>query len=414
MSHIGDEAGSQSACGLSPPVRICYVLSHFHPIASGAERQALAQGTELAHRGHTVHVVTHAIADRSRDELCAGVHVHRWVETAGAGRLFGVRFVGGVIAALRRLRPHYDLVHTHQGLWEAVATGLGQRWLVAAPTLVQPASSGYYGEAEELLRTRGAALLRRAILRNTAFAAISADIERQWRALGVAQERLIRMASGVDAAHFHPPARACSSPSGTGTEAGLPRPRVIFTGRLHPQKNLDTLLDAWPAVVRHTRANLILVGQGPDRARLEARAASLGVAAHIEFAGPVADPAPLLRTADAFVLPSVAEGMSNSLLEAMATALPCLASRIGGNIDLLDEGRTGLLLPANEPDAWSSALIRVLDDPDSARRMGAAARHRIEAEFALPVVVDRYVELYRKLLDGSWPHRDPKIGPRPA
>ena len=166
------------------PVRICYVLSYFHPIASGAERQALAQGMELVHRGHTVHVVTHAIAGAPRDESCDGVQVHRWVETAGSGRLFGVRFVAGVIAALRRLRPHYDLIHTHQGLWEAVATGLGRRWLNKAPTLVQPASSGYYGEAEELLRTGGAPLLRRAILRNTAFAAISADIERQWRSLG--------------------------------------------------------------------------------------------------------------------------------------------------------------------------------------------------------------------------------------
>jgi len=385
-----------------PAVRICYVLSHFHPIASGAERQALAQGMELVRRGHAVHVVTHAIAGAARDESCGGVQVHRWVETAGSGRLFGLRFVAGVLAALRRLRPHYDLIHTHQGLWEAVATGLGRRWLSGAPTLVQPASSGYYGEADELIRTRGAPLLRRAILLNTAFAAISADIERQWRGLGVGPERLVRMTSGVDAAHFH----AAPSPGGSSTEAEaglLPHPRVVFTGRLHPQKNLDTLLDAWPAVVRRTGANLILVGQGPDRARLEARARALGAAGHVQFAGAVADPAPLLRAADAFVLPSVAEGMSNSLLEAMATALPCLASRIGGNIDLLDEGRTGLLLPADVAEAWSSALIGVLEDPCAARRLGGAARARIEAEFALPVVVDRYVALYGQMLTGNWP-----------
>ena len=210
------------------------------------------------------------------------------------------------------------------------------------------------------------------------------------------------MASGVDAAHFYPaPSTADST---TDADAGLlPRPRVVFTGRLHPQKNLDTLLDAWPAVMRRTGANLILVGQGPDRARLEARAGALGIAAHVQFAGAVADPAPLLRAGDAFVLPSVAEGMSNSLLEAMATALPCLASRIGGNIDLLDEERTGLLLPPDVAEAWSTALIGVLEDSNRARRLGTAARLRIEAEFALPVVVDRYVALYRKLLDGTWP-----------
>jgi glycosyltransferase involved in cell wall biosynthesis len=385
-----------------PPVRICYVLSYFHPIASGAERQALAQGRELVRRGHVVHVVTHALADAARDDSCEGVQVHRWVDTAGSGRLFGLRFVAGVIAALRRLRPHYDLIHTHQGLWEAVATGLGRRWLSGAPTLVQPASSGFYGEAEELLRTRGARLLRRAILHNTAFAAISADIERQWRDLGVPPERLVRMASGVDAAHFHP--APSTSLSSTETEVSLlSHPRVVFTGRLHPQKNLDTLLDAWPAIVRRTGANLILVGQGPDRARLEARAAALGLATHIQFVGAVADAAAILRAADAFVLPSIAEGMSNSLLEAMATALPCVASRIGGNTDLLDAGRTGLLLPADAPEAWSSALIGLIEDPEHARRLGTAARQRIEAEFALPVVVDRYVELYRQILAATWP-----------
>jgi glycosyltransferase involved in cell wall biosynthesis len=381
-----------------PPLRICYVLSHFHPIASGAERQALAQGTELVRRGHTVHVVTHAIPGAARDDALSGVRVHRWVDTARAGRLFGLVFVAGVIRALRRLRGDYDLIHTHQGLWEAVATGVGRPALGGVPVLVQPASSGYFGEAEELLRTRGAPLLRRAILRNHAFAAISADIEQQWLRLGVAPGRLARMASGVDADHFR------AGPIAAPVEAQLgPRPRVVFTGRLHPQKNLETLVDAWPAVVRRTGARLILVGEGPDRERLAARAESRGVAAHIRWLGAVDDPSEILRGADAFALPSVAEGMSNSLLEAMATSLPCLASRIGGNIDLLEEGRTGRLLPPHDVDAWSSAIVQVLDDHQLARRLGTAARQRVEAEFALPVVVDRYLGLYRRMLAGMWP-----------
>jgi len=379
-----------------PPVRVCYVISHFHPRASGAERQALAQGTELARRGHSVHVVTHAVSGLATDEEIGGVRVHRWVDTVGAGRFFGIRFVAGVIASLRMLRREYDLVHTHQGLWEAVATGVGRRWLHGAPTLVQPASSGYYGEAEELGRTRGAFWLRRAILRNTALAAISAEIERQWLAMGLPRSRVVRMASGVDAEHFRP------GPSGAESSLGG-HPRIVFTGRLHPQKNLDTLLDAWPAVVRGSGARLFVVGHGPDRERLQRRAAALGVADHVQFTGAVDDPVEILRAADAFVLPSVAEGMSNSLLEAMATGLPCLASRIGGNVDLLEEDRTGLLLPPDEPEAWSSALLALLDDPARGRRLGAAARRRIETEFALPVVVDRYVALYRKLLSGSWP-----------
>jgi glycosyltransferase involved in cell wall biosynthesis len=92
--------------------------------------------------------------------------------------------------------------------------------------------------------------------------------------------------------------------------------------------------------------------------------------------------------------------MSNSLLEAMATGLPCLASKIGGNTDLLGDDEAGLLLP-DDRGAWARALMRVLTDRELAARLGAAARRRIEEEFALPKVVDRYVELYRRLLAGQ-------------
>ncbi len=383
------------------PPRICYVLSHFFPLASGAEHQALAHGAELVRRGHAVRVVTRAIPGLPADDVLEGVKIHRWVETSDRGPLFGASFVVGVVRALRRLRPEYDLIHAHQGLWEAIATGVGRPLLAGAPTLIQPASSGYYGEAEELARTRGFPILRRAILRNTAFAAISLDIERQWLALGVPPSKLGRMASGVDAAHFRP------GPAGPEIEATLPpRPRVVFTGRLHPQRNLDVLLDAWPAVASKAGASLVLVGDGEERGRLAEKARGLGILDRVHFAGKVVDPAEYLRAADAFALPSVAEGMSNSLLEAMATALPCLASDIGGNTDLLDRGRIGLLLPADDPRAWSESLTRVLADPDLARDLGRSARRRIEADFALGAVVDRYEALYLRLLQGR-PVREP-------
>jgi glycosyltransferase involved in cell wall biosynthesis len=378
------------------PLRVCYVVSYFHPFASGAEGQALAQGLELARRGHAVHVVTRAVPGYPVvDEDYHGVFIHRWIKTAGAGPLFGLSFLAGVMAALRRLRSEVDIVHTHQGLWEAVATGLARPLLSGKPTLVQPASSGYYGEADELRRTRGSGLLRRAILANTAFAAISADIERQWRDLGVVDARMIRMASGVDAERFRP------GPSSVEAEL-LPRPRAIFTGRLHPQKNLPLLLQAWMVVARRSPANLILVGPGNDRQDLAAMAESLGLAGRVQFTGAVDNPAEYLRAADLFVLPSVAEGMSNSLLEAMATALPCLVSSIAGNTDLIDNDRTGRLV---EPvsGAWLKAILELLEDPPEARRLGEAARRRIEVEFALPVVVDRYVDLYRRMIAGTWP-----------
>ncbi len=377
-------------------MRVCYVVSYFHPFASGAEGQALAQGLELARRGHAVHVVTRAVPGYPIvDEDYHGVFIHRWIKTVGAGPLFGLSFLAGAIAALRRLRSVIDVVHTHQGLWEAVATGLARPLLSGKPTLVQPASSGYYGEADELRRTRGSGLLRRAILANTAFAAISGDIDRQWRELGVDGARMIRTASGVNAERFRP------GPGAVEAEL-LPRPRAIFTGRLHPQKNIPLLLEAWTVVARRSPANLILVGPGNDRRSLEAMAQSLGLAGRVQFTGAVDNPAEYLRASDLFVLPSVAEGMSNSLLEAMATALPCLVSSIAGNTDLIDNDRTGRLVEPTS-GAWSRAILELVEDPVEARRLGEAARRRIDEEFALPVVVDLYVGLYRRMIAGTWP-----------
>jgi len=386
-----------------PPLRVCHLVAYFYPYESGAERQALAQGVELVRNGHTVHVVTHAVPGAPAEEDLRGLRVHRCVRSSKRGPLFAPSFVASAVGALRRLRPEYDLVHTHQALWEAVAagvtrTGLGRRW--SAPTLIQPASSGRYGEAEELARTRGAGLLRRLALRNDAVVAISADIEAEWRALGVPEAKMHRIASGVDADHFRPGGRG-SGHETLGQPAGL---RVMFTGRLHPQKDLDVLIDAWPAVAAATGATLVLVGQGPERERLESRADGLGVGDRVVFAGLVADPAGALRSADLFVLPSVAEGMSNSLLEAMATGLPCLASDIGGNRDLLaadprsGHPEAGVLVAGRLADDWAGALIGLLNDPARRQALGVAARRRVEGDYMMGRVVGRYVALYRGLL----------------
>jgi L-malate glycosyltransferase len=378
-------------------VQVCYVVSFFYPFASGAERQALVQGAELVKRGHAVHVITRAVPGYPiDDEEFQGIFIHRWIRTASTGPLFGLSFVVGVVRAIHRLRSEIDVIHTHQALWEAVATGLARPFLSGKPTLIQPASAGYYGEAQELSRTKGAAVLRRAILANTGFAAISAEIDREWRALGVDERRITRMVSGVDAVGFHPGA--------SSVEADLlPGPRVMFTGRLHPQKNLPVLLQAWTQVADRSPANLVLVGPGNDRQQLTELARSLGIADRVQFVGAVDNPADYLRAADIFVLPSVAEGMSNSLLEAMATALPCVVSGIGGNTDLIADGLTGRLVKEPTAEAWSKALLGLLENPEDARRLGIAARERIDQEFAHGVVVDRYLELYRRMLAGDWP-----------
>ena len=246
-----------------------------------------------------------------------------------------------------------------------------------------------------MARTKGFPVLRRLAINNTAFAAISEDIERQWLALGVPPSRMIRMASGVDAEPLPPGperrrGRRCRRGLGSSSRAGSTRRRTSTSCSTSGPRS-----PRGPAR-RSSSSATAPSATGSRRGRSE-----LGVGDRVHFAGPVATPAEHLRAADAFALPSVAEGMSNSLLEAMATALPCLASDIGGNTDLLGVGEAGLLLarrPARPGPRPSSASSPTATSP---RRLGASARRRIDDEFALPRVVDRYVALYRRLLAGE-------------
>jgi glycosyltransferase involved in cell wall biosynthesis len=167
-------------------------------------------------------------------------------------------------------------------------------------------------------------------------------------------------------------------------------------GGLRQQKGLPGLLEAFARVP--APAELCLVGDGPERALLERRARDLGIAERVRFAGLVDDPSPYYARAGAFVMPSWAEGLSNALLEAMAFGLPVVATRIGGNVDLVEDGVNGLLVEPGDPDGLASALARVLGDEALAGRLGAAARRTVLDGYTMERAAERYLDLYRAAL----------------
>jgi glycosyltransferase involved in cell wall biosynthesis len=160
--------------------------------------------------------------------------------------------------------------------------------------------------------------------------------------------------------------------------------RVFFIGRLDPVKGGPPLLEAFASVYpRHEDARLVIVGDGSARADLEARAASLGIAGAVDFLGfrSQAEVAELLGQADMLVLPSFAEGVPVVLMEAMASRVPTLASRIAGIPELVQDGTTGFLVPPGDVPSLARQLDVLLSDPDLCGRMGVAGRQVVEAEF---------------------------------
>jgi len=171
-------------------------------------------------------------------------------------------------------------------------------------------------------------------------------------------------------------------------------------GRLfEPKKGLSVFIDAAAAVLQRVpRARFVLVGDGPARADLEARAARAGLGDRLRFAGGRRDVARLLSAYDLFVQPSIWEGFGLTLVEAMAVGLPVVATDVGGIPEIVRHGRDGILVPAGDAAALASAIAALLDDPARRSAFAAEGRHRARTEFHIDRLVAETAALYRDAL----------------
>ncbi|MBK1706654.1 sugar transferase [Halochromatium glycolicum] len=225
--------------------------------------------------------------------------------------------------------------------------------------------------------------------------------------IGVAHARLNQVCNGVDTARFRP------SPAGADRRAPLPAgfaaADTLTIGavmRMQPVKAplelaraFLLLRDSVPAMF--PRLRLVLVGDGPLRQTATEILTAAGVAEQVWLPGARDDVPELMRAVDLFVVPSLAEGICNTILEAMATGLPVIATDVGGNPDLVQPGATGNLVPAGKPEALTEAMAGVLSDDAQRQRMGRAARARAEREFSLEAMVQGYLQVYYKALGSA-------------
>ncbi|GAB4507881.1 MAG: glycosyltransferase [Sulfuricaulis sp.] len=171
-------------------------------------------------------------------------------------------------------------------------------------------------------------------------------------------------------------------------------------GRLAPVKNYGLLLRAVPGLLGHHDITVMLVGDGPERARLEALAESLQIRQRIRFLGHRDDVHDLLAAMDIFVLPSHSEGMSNTLLEAMAAGTPVVASAVGGNTEIVRDQRDGLIFAPNDLEQLHARLALLCDDPVYGKRLGEAGYARVSQAFGIQAMIAGYEQLYDRAFGG--------------
>jgi sugar transferase (PEP-CTERM/EpsH1 system associated) len=219
--------------------------------------------------------------------------------------------------------------------------------------------------------------------------------------VGLAPAKIKQIYNGVDIRRFAPVVRR--EPIEGSPFVG-PELFVIGTaGRMQLVKDQTSLAQAFVLVLRHRpdlrpRLRLVMAGDGPLRAEVERLLIDAGVGELAWLPGERRDVAGWMRGLDCFVLPSLAEGVSNTILEAMASGLPVIATDVGGNAELVEDGVTGLLVPARDAAAMAARIIELADDAAACRRLGAAGRLAAEQRFSLPVMVAGYQGLYDELL----------------
>ena len=194
-------------------------------------------------------------------------------------------------------------------------------------------------------------------------------------------------------------------PAGDGRakrrELGLPpdTPVIGAVSRLAWKKGIRHLIEATPHILESSpNAHVVIAGDGPLRAELEANADALGVRDRVLFLGSRSDTIELMAAFDVFVLPSVVEGMSNALLEAMAVGRPVVVTDVGGNPEVAVDGETGLVVPPADPPQLAASIVKLLEAPELAAEMGAAGRRRVLEHYQIDVMTRRIEALYEELL----------------
>ncbi|MFU2485969.1 TIGR03088 family PEP-CTERM/XrtA system glycosyltransferase [Thauera sp. WH-1] len=233
--------------------------------------------------------------------------------------------------------------------------------------------------------------------------------------VGIAPARVERICNGVDTLRFYPVPGGVrtalpGAPFGAKPGAGPGDAHTVVigsVGRLQAIKDQLNLVRAFALARARGGAGralrLIIAGDGPLRAELEAEIRHAGVGDVVWLAGERKDVPEVMRALDLFALPSQAEGISNTILEAMACGLPVVATAVGGNPELVAAGETGALVPAQDPHRMAEALLCYASDAALRKKHGAAGRQRVEHHFSLDAMVARYTAMYDQLLQHAGP-----------
>jgi len=286
----------------------------------------------------------------------------------------------------------YDIIHTRN--WSTFDAILPGKLLNNSRIVHSEHGTGFSGDIRRRIIARR--MLDVCISR---YVTVSKSLH-DWlcKDVGIKENKIQVISNGVDAERF------CPGVSVKRALLSIPSHYTVigFVGRLDRIKNLPLLITAFSWLLRDfPNLCLLIVGDGPEEPRLRSMVSELGLSEKVRFLGPQNDVVPYLRLMNLFVLPSQLEGMSNTILEAMSVGLSVVAFRVGGNTEIVDHCRTGILVDDQTPEALSKAISFYLKKPDTNSQHGKTGRKRVLNEFSISKMVSGYETLYANLVNGS-------------
>jgi glycosyltransferase involved in cell wall biosynthesis len=362
-------------------MKICYYTDTFFPLVGGAEMVLHNLALQLSEWGESVHVLAPRV--RGADNIDTFPYpVHRYEKPSS--KRFLVRQMLLRLLWLH-MRYHFDIVHCHSGYPPAYVCATFKKWF-GVPFVVRPHGSDIVPGERIRKNARLERRLRKALLEADATIAQGAYLKALLIDLDVEEKKISTIHNGVNLARF---SRA--------EPYSHPNPYMLAVGNLIPRKGFDILLRAY-AMLEGTKPDLLLAGAGPEKNNLVALAKELDIDGRIGFLGHVdgQKKIDLYCSSLFFICPSRKEPFANVIIEAMAAGLPVVASAVDGNAELVHHEKHGLLFPAEDIQALSAALERLIGDAALVEQLGSAASDFVK-RFDRAVIAGEYLNLYRSV-----------------
>jgi L-malate glycosyltransferase len=417
-------------------LKILMVIAAFHPYIGGAEKQAHKLAEELMQKGIEVSVVTGRWNNNLKKiEKINGLKIYRNSVSLNFLNKEKLNTDAGIFDTiileknikfrkiklfLRKLfnrfrvyfyqltlfyflikhRKNYDIIHVHQVLYPAFVSALCGK-ILKKPVIAKVGNSGYNSDINQIKKFSEGKLQLRYIFKHiTKIICTTSAMEKEFRQEGLPDYKIVKIYNGVAVENFKRSYKNCNS--------------ILFIGRFIYNKNIFILLHAFSVIINtiNKDAKLMLVGDGPEREIIHNHINELGIAENTVLTGMVNNTEKYIKECDIFILPSLVEGLSNSLIEAMSYSMPCIVSNIDGNIEVIGNSQqagkintsdfikteNGLLFNPEDIYGLVNAYNYLYKDEQARVKTGKGAFARIKSAFDIKLIARKYEELYKGIL----------------